>query len=77
MDRERFRSENLVRHDPDRPAVQKTAITGGYAVDHEDQMSITSTLPLTPFRLVRGHAIGGGTSREALRRAKRNCGRKR
>lgn len=30
-----------------------------------------ATAPLTEFKIVRGRAIGGGTSKEALRRARR------
>lgn len=76
MNRERFTSENLVRNPPDRPPVTEITIKGGLGVGSADQLVVTVMQPLTSFRVVRGHTIGGGISNEALRRARRHLGGK-
>lgn len=75
MDRERFNSENLVKNRPDRPPVTEVIMTGGLGVDPADRLVVRVKESLTAPRVVRGHTIGGGTSDEALRRARRHLGR--
>lgn len=74
--RERFTSENRVNNSPDRLPVTKMIITGGLKVNREDQLVVEVIAPLSSPRVVRGHTIGGGTSKEALRRARKHLGRK-
>lgn len=74
--RERFfRRGNLVGYGPDRPPVVRETIIGGIKVDAADQLVVTVTRPLTEPRVVRGHTIGGGTSVEAIWRARRKARR--
>ncbi len=65
--RERFdESGNIVNNNADRPNVPTMKVHGEGA-----RIVKEVTAPLTKFRIVRGKTIGGGTSREALRRARR------
>lgn len=75
MDRERFKSQNIVHNSPDRPTITTEEITGGLLVGREDRLTVDFTPPLTEPRVVRGHTIGGGMSREALRRARKHLRR--
>lgn len=70
--RERFTSENLVRHHPDRPPVRTHEVVGGLNVGKRDQLVVKVREPLTAPRVVRGHTIGGGTSTEAIRRTRKH-----
>lgn len=65
--RERFgESGNLRDNDSDRPAIPTVRVRG------EAGRIVNEVIaPLTEFKVVRGKTIGGGTSREALRRARR------
>lgn len=61
MDKERFTSEIKASNDPDKPPVITQTI----------QANTSLTFPT----VVRGQVIGGGTSRDAFRRARRRLGR--
>lgn len=68
--RERFkRSGNLIRNEADRPTVEMVNV--GYP--DAKQVIEKHVKPLTEPRVVRGKTIGGGTSKEALRRARRRA----
>ncbi len=75
--RERFTNENKVNNGSDRPAVVRKVVTGGREVDEADRLTVMFKVPLTEPRVVHGHTIGGGTSIEALRRARRNWAKNR
>lgn len=65
--RERFGDNgNLVRRDADRPAVETVRVSGPGAKIVGEVVA-----PMTEFKVVRRKTMGGGTSREALRRARR------
>lgn len=69
--RERFGdSGNLVANQPDRPSVVDATETIYQVGDHS--FVIRYRKPIFAAREVRGHTIGGGVSREALRRARRS-----
>ena len=51
---------------PDRPPVKKQKVSGNGA-----KIAEYLPVPLTPFQEVRGQTIGGGTSVDATRRARR------
>lgn len=75
MDRERFdRRGNLVDYGSDRPPVVEQTIRGGFG-EGVDRLEVRIVVPLTQPRVVRGHTIGGGMSREAIRRARRHLSR--
>lgn len=67
--RERFaETGNLVTNHAERPAVPEVIVT----INSEgSSLVVTHRRPLFVARVVHGHTIGGGTSREALSRAKR------
>lgn len=65
--RERFEETgNQVSNGPDRPKPGTVRLDGKAAEIVKEVIA-----PLTEFKVVRGKAIGGGTSKEALRRARR------
>lgn len=75
MDRERFNDANLRMNGPDRPPVITEVVRGGHTVENPDRLVVSIRQSLTSPKLVRGQVIGGGSSREALRRARRRIGR--
>ena len=65
--RERFGdSGNLVKNKSNRPTPETARVYGQGA-----QIVRERAVPMTEFRIVRGRAIGGGTSVDAVRRARK------
>lgn len=75
---EHERPSRRADNSPDRPPVQRVNVTA-FVAETRETLRVEKTIPLTEAQIVPvagGRAIGGGTSNESLRRARKKQAKK-